>query len=110
MKGTGGSLLSRVCPLHHSLVLPTKFPENNGEDNSVLFLNINVLLEVPPTSQPPRENPGSPTSANCTLAHDIWEKEQDIKKLCTNFNSTLFRTRWTKSETYSPMDAGGHIF
>ena len=32
--------------------------------------------------------------------------EQDIKKLYTSFNSTPFRTSWTKFETYNPMDVG----
>ena len=39
---------------HHDFVLPQKFTENN----SILFLNNSLLLKIPLTSQPPRENPG----------------------------------------------------
>ena len=54
--GDWGSPLSQFCAPHHNLVPPQKFPENNRENNSLLFLNNGLLLKIQPTSQLFSEN------------------------------------------------------
>ena len=39
---------SRLCSLHQGLVPPQKFPENNRENNILLFSNNSLLLKIPP--------------------------------------------------------------
>ena len=39
---------------------PQKFPKNNRETNSILLLNLYLLLKIPPTSQSPVGNPELP--------------------------------------------------
>ena len=55
------------CVPFISLFPPKKFPENNIENNSLLFLNSNLLLPPPPISQAPMEDP-SPSVAEASLS------------------------------------------
>ena len=49
-------------------------------------------------------------SLEAKAARDISEEEQKIKKLHAGSKSTPFGTRWTKLETYNPINVGGDPF
>ena len=46
--GTGGSPVTTLFPSIKVMFLPQKFPENSKDNNSLLFLNNSLFLEIAP--------------------------------------------------------------
>ena len=58
MGGLGDPPITTLSPSIKALSTIT-IPKNNRENNRLLFLNNNLLLKIPATNQPPRENLGT---------------------------------------------------